>query len=1098
MLNVLIIKRYYYHLVEINKLGMCAKKNKIVKIIKNDYDLCGFSFLVSYMVERAANADEETRISHYAVGKRKADLFFRPLILMRLFVFLVVFGFGFSAYAEDYYSANKTFDVDIPALDVAQALNRLADQTGVTFLFPYEVARSRPANAVVGRYTIEDALTILLKHSGLSGGLSNQGVIEITLSGDERLHFNREGNGMSAKKSMLIALLGVFGANSVLAEGGVEAEAGENYVLEEVVVSGIRRSLKKAMDIKRDSVGVVDGIASEDLSKFPDMNISEALQRITGVTIDRSSSGEGSQINVRGLPPEFTRVTVNGMTAATGDEGRNFNFDVFASELFSNVTLTKTPSADMTEGGLAGTVNMQMPRPFDFNEPQLVVSASGQKAELDGGEIEDGIDPRYSMLFTDTFAEDKVGVLFSAAYSESTIRGDTTEGRRFESMARGGWDPADPDSPARTIELTENGSTQTITDIDELVALSERVYVPVLPRFGPDIITRERLGLTSSFQFQPTDTLQLGLDVLYATFDDDLFRSVRDSRPGLGGRGHTPIAISVFDDFALVGTFDDITQRSETQDHKIDTTFSLVSLSGDWQFADNWTASTVVGYSEAEEKEEFLAYIWTYDGSNGSLFNYDLTNEKYPNLDGMGFDPTNPDLYFMDQLRNQPRKRDDRNFDAQVDFEYMFEAQALSSIKFGLQYRNRTKGQIQKRIRPNGDPAVSFSDYSMQLPVGDFLDDAPGNIPFDFLVTDVDKARGLFSSDDIPLLRPLATFDVNEEVISGYIKTDWQLELAGKDLVVDAGVRYVITDSTSLGNSDEDGVIVPISISNTYNDVLPSINARINLQDDLVLRMSVNQAMTRPTLTDLNPGLDIDPSASKASGGNPELDPFRATQFDVSLEWYFADESLISAGYFYKDMDSFIANVLQSEILTGSNLFNGAGENVSGTEFAVTRPVNGDDGELSGFEVSYQQPFTFLPDPFDGFGTLINATFSDSEGSITLSDGTKLRTNIAGQSDLSYNVVFYYERGGFSARYAWSYRDDYLLNYDRELPRRVDKREQADISINYDFDEKLSISFDALNINGADHYEYQVNPANNGTYIDQGAVYTLGARYKIF
>ena len=275
----------------------------------------------------------------------------------------------------------------------------------------------------------------------------------------------------------------------------------------------------------------MDAIIAEDIGKFPDLNVSESLQRITGVTIDRSVTGEGNTISIRGLPSEYTRVTLNGLTATSGNEGREFDFNVFASELFSSITISKTPSAELTEGGLAGTVDLRTPRPLDFDENQALISVSGQYAALGRGKLT----PRVSGLYSWRSEDGKFGFLTSVSYSESTIRNDTKQGFRPELiLTNTGLDElVNAQVAAGGVIPTVNVDGVDINDATELLALPDSVAFPVLPRVGIDIKDRDRLGLTPSFQYPPSNAFDLALNVLYAEFDEVGERHTIDGAPGL-------------------------------------------------------------------------------------------------------------------------------------------------------------------------------------------------------------------------------------------------------------------------------------------------------------------------------------------------------------------------------------------------------------------------------------------------------------------------------------------------------------------------------------------------------------------------------------
>ena len=891
--------------------------------------------------------------------------------------------------------------------------------------------------------------------------------------------------------------------------------------LEEVVVTGVRVSLKNALNLKQDSVGVVDGIFAEDIADFPDLNIGEALQRVTGVTLVRSDNGEGRQVSLRGLPADFVRSTLNGITAASSatdgaDAVRSFDYDIFASELFSNVTVIKTPSADQTEGGIAGTVNLQTPRPFDLDEPVFVVSARGQYAELAGGSSD--IDPRIALLAANTWNDGKVGAAISIAYSDTTTRGDLSQIFRFQNSGdaflNNTLNGADREAGTAddltqadldALGTTVNGAPATLAQVQNIAANS---ITDSLPRVGPNVLDRERLGVTTSFQFQPNDDLELTADILYATFDNIGYRATIDGLTGFGRSGVQPRELNtevISGQQVLSSAFvTNITQRTESVEDAFETDFFHLTLDGDWRINDRWNAFGKVGFSSSEQDELRRTYLYQHTGP----FRYDLTSDgDFPQFEGTDFDYLDPSDYTDGGFRYRPRNRDDEELSLQLDFEHNFDnAGALTALKFGFRYADKDVSQERAELRGNLDTFAAltgtsfgngtpFADISTSVNniADDFLSNAPAGTPQDFLVIDPAAGAAILPKSLTGQIDndPLSTWTVTEDTYAFYLRSDWQPSWGA----VDFGVRVVRTEQSSIGSQAVGGVIEPITVDNTYTDVLPALNVRFDLSDNVIIRFAANEAITRPTLGQLSPGTSIFPTTLQARGGNPNLDPFEATQYDLSFEWYFGEEGLLAATLFYKDISSFIVGQTTSEVITGTNLINDDGENVSGSTFLVTRPANGEGGELTGLELSYQQPFGDT-----GFGTLINATFTDSEGTFNV-DGREVVDSLVGQSDLTYNIIGYYEMDRLSMRVAFSHRDEFRTSFSN-IPGLSDAffiqdRDQLDLSASYDINDAIKLSFDALNITGEDERDRR-EAGLTTRFTEQEPIYVFGLRYSFF
>ena len=890
-------------------------------------------------------------------------------------------------------------------------------------------------------------------------------------------------------------------AVSALAVGSIQiahAQEGAAGAIETdvIVVTGFRSSLAAALDDKRNAIGVQDGIKSEDIGKFPDLNISEALQRITGITIDRDVTGEGNTISLRGLAPELTRVTLNGMTASTGAQGREFEFDVFASEVFSQATVSKTPSAKLSEGGLAGTIDLRTPAPLEVGN-KMLLSAGGQFAELGTSKAK----PRAFGLISRESNDGRFGFLASVSYSESIIRGDTSEGFRFEPLAvRTQLDDIVNDAIANGDPIpTVNIDGVDENDADTLLEIADRVNVALLPRSQLWLVDRERLGATGSFQFRPNDRAEFALDFLYSKQDEQQSRYTYGGSPGFSGRIVIPTALTIQDDYVIAGSFDPLKTQITDNDNRADTEFYHATLRGDVELSGLFSVAFRGGYSNAEENKVDRFYSYTYTGA----FNYDLSNREYAAFDLPGFDIFDSSGYLPSLLFVTRTDIGDELYEFRADTERRFLSGSLQSLEAGVEYRNREKSREQYRANATNTPdfaEVAASDF----PVSGFLKDAPAGVITEFPIFDFDRAQDAILPDSLADGAPErfnAFYTVKEAIVSGYVQSNWAFDLGGRPLDANLGVRVANTQQTSSGFLSAGGEISPLTVERNYTDVLPSVNIRYELQDDLIARVAANRAITRPTLSQLSVGTTASGASLNGTAGNPDLDPFRATQADLSLEWYFADEALLSATVFYKDVESFIVTAFEDRVVVGDGLVDGAGNDVSGSVFSIRTPINGVGGELYGVELQYQQPFTFLPAPFDGFGILANATIARSEGTLELG-GETFQERLQNQSDFSANVVAYYEKGPFSARAAFSHRGDYVAQYrgvrsNGQIWSFIDEdRNQLDLAFRYDLFDGAQVYLDAINITDSGRFRYDTLPFLNAQNYIQGTVYNFGVRVE--
>jgi len=490
----------------------------------------------------------------------------------------------------------------------------------------------------------------------------------------------------AVRLALAAALLGAAGGAAAQepssSEGGATGEA-----VEEVVVTGFRASLNAALADKKDAAGALDSIRAEDIAKFPDSNLAESMQRIPGVAITRDA-GEGRNLSVRGLGAQFTRVRINGMEAmsttggtdSSGGTNRNrqFDFNVFASELFNNLTARKTQSSDVDEGSLGATVDLYTARPFDFKDFTMV---GGFKAAYN--DLQGDVDPRATFLVSDTFADGKFGVLFSAAYAQRSLIEEGQSTVRWDlGSSVGGFNATNSTLPA--------GMT---------MAQVNNAFHPRIPRYGRLTHDQDRLGLTTSFQFRPNDRNLFNLDVLYSDFnakrDEDFLEAFSFSRnASQGGKPQTAVRnAEIGSDGTLVyGLFDDVDIRSEARHDELETKFYSVALSGEHEFNDQWSLSELVGYSRSDFNNPIQTTI-TLDRSNSDGYSFDYRESSRLPAFNYNFDVTDAANWsfanlgggYSSEIRLRPQGVDNTFQVAKIDLK--FAASDNWKFKLGLDYK---------------------------------------------------------------------------------------------------------------------------------------------------------------------------------------------------------------------------------------------------------------------------------------------------------------------------------------------------------------------------------------------------------------------------
>ena len=540
-----------------------------------------------------------------------------------------------SAQAE---AAAQTRQFSIEAQPAETAISILGRQGDVQVIAARKITRSIRTNAVRGEMSVGEALDRLLSGTGLAARqLGNGSYAIVTRQPSTTVTSRPVALTRAASLTPVSEMTPVTAAPQVVAEGAMEDAPVQQP---EIVVSGFRGSLVRAQDIKRKSINLTESILAEDMAKMPDLNLSESIQRLPGVAISREG-GEGRNITLRGFAPDFTRTTLNGMEVPASSDGldsggftinagRAFDFHIFASELFNRVDVQKTQRASIEEGGIAGTVDLYSAKPFDFSKPQAVISAQGGY-----NSITRKVDPRVTAMLSDQFADGKVGVLVSAAYSERTVYQEGFGSVRWTSPFVNG------DSWADTNPVV-SGTPVDCPAADNLDCL----WAPRLPRadfFGNN---QKRLGLTGSLQFRPTDTLEVSFDGLFSRLENDRlsYNSMEwllTHGPAGNFVGQTPRSFKIAPDGKqlIAASFDDVTSWYESRHQTSVSKFQQYVASAKWQASDNLKLDVMAGKArDAADREELRFYA----RSVPHAYSYDFTNSQdVPVLSYGNYDPNN-------------------------------------------------------------------------------------------------------------------------------------------------------------------------------------------------------------------------------------------------------------------------------------------------------------------------------------------------------------------------------------------------------------------------------------------------------------------------
>lgn len=904
-----------------------------------------------------------------------------------------------------------------------------------------------------------------------------------------------------------VSLAALMGASAAAAQAVPASEpvtqdaAQDATVVDEIVVTGFRSSLQQALNIKRREAGAVDAILAEDMADFPDQNLAEAIQRLPGVTIDRVN-GQGTTISVRGLGSDFTRTRINGLeaqAASGGNRNRSFDFSMFASELFNSIKVRKTQSAEIEEGSLGATVDLQTGRPLDFGGSGLNSALSVQGSYND---LSEKTVPRLAGLLSWSNEDRTFGALVSIAYSErSPILGS------FNTTRWQKGDPSNVNAAGNPYGRGQNfgGCIPCATTAQRDAVLN--AFYPRIPRYTLGNTQEDRLGMTGALQWRPSDRTEAVLDVLWSRFNSELespnIEAWSFSRANVNSVVVRDYAIDADKNILSYGVFDNMLVRAENGFTRNESNFYQASLNVRHDFSDRLHGNLKVGANRSEARTPLnVAYAFEAAGVNGYTFDF-REDDRRPRIN-YGFDVTSGQRF---TLVNATRSNAGGNFDNKVGAGSLaYDWSDSLTFKIGGEYRTygfETFGLTRTKTSPTGaDRLTGVDSIGRVVSIGDGVSAGAGS-DLSFIVPDISKIADFLSFYDDPLVPNRSEREVDETDKGVFLQADFNTTVGGMVLRGNAGIRYAQTEVTAKGWQTIAVGTPPVTTydyvttDNDYDDVLPSFNLALEPRDDVVIRLGAAKVMSRPTLGDLTPGGSVSPTTRTVSYGNPLLDPFRATNYDFSVEWYFQTEGLLAAAVFYKDIDSFITSetvgIPYNQLGLPNELLQGA---ASPTDiFQVTRRLNGEGGALKGIEIQYQQPFTFLPGLWSNFGFTGNVTWVNSE----VSYGTAGKNRLTGQSTNTANATLYYEDGPFQARVSVAHRSQYLLSFpgaNGNSEEGVNDTTNVDASMSYEFTPNLTFSLEGINLTDAytDRYVDVTNRVSD--YRHTGREIAVGLRWK--
>jgi TonB-dependent receptor len=864
---------------------------------------------------------------------------------------------------------------------------------------------------------------------------------------------------------------------------------------EDIVVTGIRSSLQGALNAKRNAAQVLDAISAEDIGKFPDKNVGEALQRVTGVQLTRSD-GEGSGITIRGADPSLNRVEINGVTAlsTTVGGGRDVDFRDLPSEFVNRLEVVKSATADMTEGGVGGTVRVITRRPFDNGgKPYLAGSAQAIYAD-----IGDHMDPRLALIGSDTFANGTIGVLVSGTF----------ENRNVEShQARTtGWVQLDSDpntAGMQAYDLNNDG----VGD-----------FFPDIPRYVINRLETRRYALNGILEWRPSDDFNAYVESNWTKSIQSVTSQYLQTGTS-GGIVDTENTIIGPDNTVEYLVMTNNTSKAQTSQLGVSyrnilgdikrTTYN-VALGADWTTG-NLTLTPKISLSKAKAYNNEINATAAVTGMSSLIVDYS-NGQNAPNII-LPNDPTTTAGINQLTVLRRPRYDDQTEKMAKLDAEYKTDGGLFTSFKIGGQYRDLT---VKSRFYTRTTTLNGFSDPAVQAQIDSIVSGnaALGTSPF-FHTGNLgftgdysgwlNMTQGVADAVGIP--DPFAeggcpanadgtcqvytdTWKVGERNLAGYGQASFAFDVGAVPVSGVIGARVVNTKVNTSGYLSTGGVISPVSYDSNSTEFLPSINMKAELiPNKLMARATATEVMARPLPQQLAPRFTIDVVGLSGSRGNPDLQPFRARQYDAGLEYYINRTSFASVTYFRKEISSFIQNTTEPYT------------DASGVTYTITVPTNGTQKvTINGVEAGAQIAFDFIDVPvLKQMGVVANYTYSKDSGYEGKDYFTGDSLPFQGLSRHAYNISAYYEDDVVSLRGAYNWRSKYLITAQGRgnNPEFGEAYGQLDASLNVTLMPGISMFLEGVNLLDATRKE-NANSVERRTIIETvGRRVYGGIRFKL-
>ncbi len=926
----------------------------------------------------------------------------------------------------------------------------------------------------------------------------------------------------------ILLLAATSAANAQTADQSAAAKPAD--LPEEIIVTGIRKSIQDSISAKKNNSSIVEVVSAEDIGKLPDNSIAESIARLPGLAAQRTA-GRAQSLSIRGLGPDYTVTTFNGREQPSTSDSRSVEFDQYPSELVSQVKIFKTPDAGMSYQGIAGTADIETVKPLAYGKRAVSL---GYKYEKDGQKANvpslSDTGSRASATYIDQFMDNTVGVALGVAYNKTP----------YQAQARESWGYADGPNGTKIVGGNKDGVQSSYF---------------------------QRLGWLGVVEFKPNDRLHMIFDGYHSSFKE-LQNIRRMEYPLQWGSGTLTDPGPVVDNRITSGTYINVPfVVAENYNNETHAKVDAFGLNTDFKMTDDWTLNSDLSYSKAH-REKLRLESTGGDGSGDpgspllpstqtATFTTGVDGVSVPTITGNYSDYnttflTDPGGWSGGSPANSSRAGfwDDQTVDDTIKSIRLaatrkFQGSIFSGMSVGVNYAERTKDKFRRQNALYFQGTLTAGPYYEIVPEQyrrgiintSFFGNPNGMINYDAIQMFHDGFFNVVDARNDPLADGgtldadnTGTWRMKEKLLSPYIKFDIDSHLGSHALTGNIGVQAQRAEQTAYLNAIGTAHSVSaVRDGAKYTDVLPSLNLSLSLADDLKLRFAAATTLSRPRMDDMAGGGSVTAVNNIANGGvlityngqqyywlrngggNPHLKPWKANAYDLSLEKYFTNnKGYVSGALFYKQLKSFLYSSVQLVSFDGALLPDqtNPGDPTVYTEASGSRIgpaqtlVNGSGGYIRGAELSTSLPGSLVANALDGFGLIVSASWTQS--SVSPQPGTS--QPVPGLSPRVINTTLFYENRGFSARVSNRYRAEFdgeVPTFDGSIQNREVKSESLlDAQVGYEFREGavkgLSLNLSGTNLTDTPFVQWNVGdpPYFNQKYEKYGAVYTLSANYK--